>query len=123
LKVAGGNGGQIAYALAYLKNKHRVDYNADDKALPSSIANFQATASAGASAVTTVASKAVRKAYKLVTTFDTAKFRQALIMFIIMCNIAFNVVESLYFQTLLNCCLTALTPFFIKTYNIVKRWI
>jgi hypothetical protein len=37
LKVAGGNGGQIAYALAHLKNKHRIDYNTDDKALPSSM--------------------------------------------------------------------------------------
>jgi hypothetical protein len=97
LKVAGGNGGQTAYALAYLKNKHRIDYNVDDKALLSSIANFQVTASAGASAVITVASKAIREAYRLMTTFDAAKFRQALIMFIIICNIAFSMVESLYF--------------------------
>ena len=83
LKVAGGNGGQTAYALTHLKNKHRIDCNADDKALPSSIANFQATASAGASAVATVACKAVREAHGLMTTFDAAKFRQALIMFII----------------------------------------
>jgi hypothetical protein len=123
LKVAGGNGGQTAYALAHLKNKHQIDCNADNKALPSSIANFQATASAGASAVATVASKAVCKAYRLVTTFDAAKFRQALIIFIIMCNIAFSVVESSYFQALLNCCSTALTPFFIKAYATVKRWI
>jgi hypothetical protein len=49
-----------------------------------------------------------------VTTYDAAKFRQALIMFIVMCNIAFSVVESPYFQALLNCCSTALAPFFIK---------
>jgi hypothetical protein len=58
-----------------------------------------------------------------VTTFDAEKFRQALIMFIVMCNIAFSVVESLYFQALLNCCSTALAPFFIKAHNTVKRWI
>jgi hypothetical protein len=123
LKVAGGNGGQIAYALTHLKNKHRIDYNTDDKALPSSIATFQATALAGASTITTIASKAVREAYRLMTTFDAAKFRQALIMFIIMCNIAFSVVESPYFQALLDYCSTALTPFFIKAHSTVKRWI
>ena len=63
---------------------------ADDDAIPSNIATFAATTSAGASAVATAASKAVREAYGLVTTYDAAKFRQALIMFIIMCNIAFN---------------------------------
>jgi hypothetical protein len=40
LKVAGGNGGQTAYALIYLKNKHQIDCNTDDKALPSNIATF-----------------------------------------------------------------------------------
>jgi hypothetical protein len=75
LKVARGNGGQTAYALAYLKNKYRVDYNADNKALSFSIINFQATASAEASAVVIIASKAVRKAYRLITTFNAAKFR------------------------------------------------
>jgi hypothetical protein len=123
LKVAGGNSGQTAYALTYLKNKHRINCNTDNKALPSSIATFQATALAGASTVTTVASKAVREAYRLITTFDAAKFRQALIMFIIMCNIAFSVVESPYFQALLDCCSTALAPFFIKAHSTVKRWI
>jgi hypothetical protein len=57
------------------------------------------------------------------TTYDAAKFRQAFIMFIIMCNIAFSVVESLYFQSLLNCCSTTLTLFFIKAHRTVKQWI
>jgi hypothetical protein len=92
-----GNGGQTTYALLHLKNKHNIDCRADDEAVPSNIAGFSATASAGASAVATVASKAVREAYGLVTTYDAAKFRQALIMFIVMCNIAFSVVESPYF--------------------------
>jgi hypothetical protein len=67
LKVVGGNGGQTAYALAHLKNKYQVGCNADDKALPSSIVNFQAIVSAGASAVAIITSKAVREAYGLVT--------------------------------------------------------
>jgi hypothetical protein len=55
-----GNGGQTTYALLHLKNKHNIDCKADDEAVPSNIAGFSATASAGASAITTLASKAVR---------------------------------------------------------------
>jgi hypothetical protein len=87
-----GNGGQITHALLHLKNKHNIDCKADDDAVPFNIAAFSATASADASAVVTVASKAVREAYRLMTIYDAAKFRQALIMFIIIYNIAFSVV-------------------------------
>jgi hypothetical protein len=118
-----GNGGQTTYALKHLKNKHNIDCKADDQAIPSGRAAFAATASAGSSAIATVATKAVREAYGLVTTYDAAKFRQVLIMFIITCNIAFSVVESPYFQALLNCCSTALAPFFIKAHSTVRRWI
>jgi hypothetical protein len=38
-----GNGGQTTYALSHLKNKHRFDCRADDYAVPSDIAPFQAT--------------------------------------------------------------------------------
>jgi len=70
-----------------------------------------------------VATKAVREAYGLVTQFDAAKFRQALVMFIVMCNIAFSVVESQYFQALLESCSHALKPFFVTAGNTVKKWI
>lgn len=121
-----GNGGQTTYALRHLKNKHQIDCNADDCAVPSNTATFQATTSAGASAVGTlgtVASKGIREAYGLVTAFDAAKFREALIQFIVMCSIAFNVVESPYFQALLESCSEALAQFFVKAGNTVKRWI
>jgi hypothetical protein len=123
LKVDGGNGGQTSYALAHLKNKHQIDCKTDEDAVPSALATFRATASAGTSVVTSVATKAIREAYGLVTQFDAAKFRQALIMFIVMCNIAFSVVESEYFQALLKTCSNALEPFFVKAGNTVKRWI
>jgi hypothetical protein len=118
-----GNGGQATYALAHLKNKHQVDCNADNSAIPTGIAPYQATVAAGATAVATVASRAVREAYGLVTTFDAALFRHSLIQFIVMCSIAFSVVESPYFQALLVSCSHALTPFFVKAGSTVKRWI
>jgi hypothetical protein len=92
-----GNGGQTTHALLHLKNKHNIDCKADDEAVPFNIAGFSATASAGALAIATVISKAVREAYRLMTIYDAAKFRQALIMFIIIYNITFSVIESLYF--------------------------
>jgi hypothetical protein len=61
-----GNGGQTIYALSHLKNKHNIDCKADDSAIPSTIASFSATASAGALIAVTVAIKAVRKAYDFV---------------------------------------------------------
>jgi hypothetical protein len=110
--------------LKHLKNKHNIDCKADDCAIPARTA-FQATTRASALAigtVATVASKAVRGAYGLVTTFDADKFRQALIQFIVMCNIAFSVVESPYFQALLESCSAALVPYFVKAGNTVKSW-
>jgi hypothetical protein len=118
-----GNKGQTIYALLHLKNKHNIDCNVDDEVVPSSITAFSATVSAGALTIVTVASKAVREAYRLIIIYDAAKFRQTLIIFIIIYNIAFSVVKSLYFQALLNCYSTALTPFFIKAHSTVKRWI
>jgi hypothetical protein len=93
LKVNNNCNNQTIYALAYLKNKHYIDYKADDEAVSFYLATFQVTASAGSLAVITVTSKAVREAYRLITTFDAVKFRQALVIFIIICNIAFSVVE------------------------------
>ena len=49
-----GNGGQTTYALSHLKNKHNIDCRADDSAIPSTIASFSITASAGASIAATV---------------------------------------------------------------------
>jgi hypothetical protein len=112
-----GNGGQTTYALTHLKNKHNIDCKADDSVIPSAMA----TVSAGASIAATIATKAVREAYGLVTQFDAAKFRQALIMFIVMCNIAFSVVESQYFQALLESCSHALKPFLVTAENTVKK--
>jgi hypothetical protein len=67
--------------------------------------------------------KAIRETYELVTQFDAAKFRQALIMFIVMCNIAFSVVKSVHFQTLLKSRSNAIGLFFVKVGSTVKRWI
>jgi hypothetical protein len=91
------NKGQTTYALQHFKNKHNIDCKADNEVIPSSIAAFLVTASADALAVVIIATKAVREAYKLIIIYDAAKFRQALIIFIIICNIAFSIVEFLYF--------------------------
>jgi len=107
--------------LAHLKNKHQIDYNADNLALPTDKAAYQATITAGVIVVTTITTKAVREAYGLVTTVNAARFRHSLIQFIVMCSIAFSVVESPYFQVLLESCSYALTPFFVKAGNTVKR--
>jgi hypothetical protein len=70
-----GNGGQITYALLYLKNKHNIDYKADDDAVSFNIVTFSATASAGVLAIIIIASKAVREAYRLIIIYDAEKFR------------------------------------------------
>jgi hypothetical protein len=69
------NSGQTTYALRHLKNKHNVDCQADDQAISSRIVTFAVTASAGSSAIVTIAIKAVREAYKLITIYDAVKFR------------------------------------------------
>jgi hypothetical protein len=74
LKV-NGNKGQITHALLHLKNKHNIDCKVDDEVIPFNITAFSVTASAGASAIVTIASKAVREAYRLMTIYDAAKFR------------------------------------------------
>ena len=110
-----GNEGQTTHAWAHLKNRHQIDCNPDNSAIPTGIASLQATVAAGAAAITTVASKTAREAYGLVTMFDAASFRRSLIQFIVMCSIAFSVVESPYFQALLMSCLHALTPIFCQS--------
>jgi hypothetical protein len=81
----------------HLKNKYNTDCKADDEAVSFNITGFLATASAGVLAIIIIASKAFRKAYRLIIIYDVAKFRQAFIIFIIICNIAFNIIEPLYF--------------------------
>jgi hypothetical protein len=81
----------------HLKNKYNIDYKADDEAVPFNIIGFSATASVGALAIIIIASKTVREAYRFIIIYDAAKLRQALIIFIIIYNIAFSVVESSYF--------------------------
>jgi hypothetical protein len=70
-----GNKGQTTHALLHLKNKHNIDCKADDDAVSSNITAFSATASAGASAIIIIASKAVRKTYRFIIIYDAAKFR------------------------------------------------
>jgi ABC-type uncharacterized transport system fused permease/ATPase subunit len=92
-----GNSGQTTYALAHLKNKHNINCKADDSIIPFIIVFFSVVASAGALITVIITTKAVREAYGFITQFNATKFRQTLIIFIIMCNIAFSVIESRYF--------------------------
>jgi hypothetical protein len=67
----------------------------------------------------------VIKGYKaLVSTLNVNRFRKALIMFFIMCNIAFYVVKSFYYKELLLTCLVGTFKLFlVLTGNTLKRWI
>jgi hypothetical protein len=67
----------------------------------------------------------VTKGYKaLVSILNVNHFRKALIMFFMMCNIAFHVVKSFYYKELLLTCLTGtLKLFLVLTGNTLKRWI
>ena len=67
----------------------------------------------------------VTKGYKVfVSIINATRFRKALVMFIIIYNIAFLMVESKYFKELLLAYSAGVfEPFLIHVSNTVKRWI
>jgi membrane protease YdiL (CAAX protease family) len=67
----------------------------------------------------------ITKGYKaLVSTLNVNRFRKALIMFFVMCNIAFHVIELFYYKELLLAySADALKLFLVLTGNTLKRWI
>jgi hypothetical protein len=67
----------------------------------------------------------ITKGYKaLVSTLNVNRFRKALIMFFMMCNIAFHVVKSFYYkELLLTYLINTLKLFLMLAGNTLKRWI
>ncbi len=123
LKVREGGGGQTSYALRHLKEKHHIEIDEDLPESNESSSIFN-TAAATSFAGGTIASVATKGYKALVSTVDATRFRKALVMFIVMCSIAFYVVESEYFKELLLACSAgALEPFLVHASNTVKRWI
>jgi hypothetical protein len=121
LKIREGGGGQTSYALRHLKKKHNIEIEED---LPESSASSSIFNTAASFAGSTIASVATKGYKALVSTIDATRFRKALVMFIVMCNVAFLVVESEYFKELLLACSAgALEPFLVNASNTVKRWI
>jgi hypothetical protein len=94
LKIREGGGGQTSYALRYFKNKHNIE-------LEENISKLSVSSLIFSTAVNlvgfTIASVATRGYKSLVSTVDVTRFRKALVIFIVMCNIAFLVVKSVYF--------------------------
>jgi hypothetical protein len=124
LKIKGGAGGTTSYALRHLKNKHNVNIEEDEAALPGSSASSSIFGGSVEFAASTIANVATKGYKALVSTLDATRFRKALVMFFVMCNIAFNVVESPYCQELLLACSAgALEPFLVHASNTLKRWI
>jgi hypothetical protein len=124
LKIKGGSGGTTSYALRYLKNKHNVIIKKDKAVLPNSTARsslFTLIIDLASSIVAGI----VTKGYKaLISILDTDRFRKALVMFFVIYNITFHVVESpYYYKLLLAYSAGALKPFLVHASNILKRWI
>lgn len=86
LKIREGGGGQTSYALRHLKNKHNIELEED---IAESSASSSIFSTATNLAGSTIASVATRGYKSLVSTVDVTRFRKALVMFIVICNIAF----------------------------------
>src|SRR2546430_1236456 len=88
LKVKeGGGGGATSHAIRYLKNKHNINIRDDESAVP--ILRPSIFVAAADLAGLTLASVATKGYKALVSIIDVERFRRALIMFFVICNIAF----------------------------------
>jgi hypothetical protein len=94
LKVAEIEGGQTSYATRHLRNKHYINIKDDEPVVPPSLSLFSDVVGL---ASTTVASIATKGYKALVLTIDIQRFRNALVMFFVMCNIVFTIIESPYY--------------------------
>jgi hypothetical protein len=117
----GGKWGQISYAIRYLKNKYGIDLKGKAVIFISSLSIFAPIADF----IKTIIASIATKGYKaLISTLNVNRFRKALIIFFIIYNIAFNVVELSYYKKLLLAYLAeALELFLMLTDNTLKRLI
>jgi hypothetical protein len=94
LKVAETGGGQTSYVTRHLKNKHYINIKEDEAVISPSPLLFLDVIDF---ADTTVASIAIKGYKALISTVNTQRFRNALIIFFIIYNIAFSIIEFFYY--------------------------
>ena len=113
--------GATSYPIRHLKNRHRINLNADHQALllqPTSF--FGTVAGATASAATSTVTQTISK---LISIMNIDRFRYLLIRQIVLTNIAFIYIEASYFRELLLYYYLGLEPYFTKSADTVRRWI
>jgi hypothetical protein len=94
LKVAETEGGQTSYATRHLKNKHHINIKEDEAVIPPSPSLFLGVIDLAGTIVASI----IIKGYKaLVLTVNIQRFRNALVIFFIIYNIVFSIIESLYY--------------------------
>jgi hypothetical protein len=121
-KIKSGLGGTTSYILRHLKNKHNVIIKENKAALSNSIARSSIFTLIIHLASSTVADIVIKGYKALILTLDTDRFRKALIMFFVIYNIAFHVVESpYYYKLLLAYSAGVFKPFLIYASNTLKR--
>ena len=111
--------------MRHLREKHDIEIKED---LPKSSASsliFSTINTAIRNTAGTAAASIVIKDYKaFISTINTTRFRKALVIFIIICSIAFYVFKSEYFKELLLAYSAGVfKPFLVHVSNTVKRWI
>jgi hypothetical protein len=94
LKVAETGGGQTSYATRHLKNKHHINIKEDEAVISPSPSLFLGIVDLTGTTVASIATKGYKA---LVSTVDIQRFYNALVMFFIICNIVFSIIESSYY--------------------------
>jgi hypothetical protein len=94
LKVAEIGEGQTSYATRHLKNKYHINIKEDKAVISPSPLLFSGVIDL----IDTTVISIVIKGYKaLFLTVNIQRFRNALIIFFIIYNIAFSIIESFYY--------------------------
>src|SRR5450432_2541560 len=97
LKVAETGGGQTSYVTRHLRNKHNINIKEDEAVVPLSPLLFLDMVDLAVTTVTSIAAKGYKA---LVSTINVQRFRNALIMFFVIYNIVFSIIEFPYYQEL-----------------------
>jgi hypothetical protein len=94
LKVAETGEGQTSYVTRHLKNKHYINIKKNEAVISLSPLLFLNIIDLTGTTVTSI----ITKGYKaLISTINIQRFRNALVIFFIIYNIVFNIIESSYY--------------------------
>jgi hypothetical protein len=94
LKVAETGGGQTSYATRHLKNKHYINIKENEAVVSPSPLLFLDVIDLINTTVTSIAIKGYKA---LISTINIQRFRNALVIFFIIYNIAFSIIEFSYY--------------------------